>query len=170
LARRQSVPSRRRRHPPRSTGALSYDPPFLLRRPTAPRASLDHLKPRHLRHNRMFSHTTMSSRFIPQRKAAVAGGLPRLNSPAPCTVVSPEWRSGEGDRQNRLCTLSRRWLTRYSAKPSGYDFRWDMGGSQVLLIRRRMRPPCALVRPCISAAILSHSTILPMDTSAWGCG
>src|SRR5262249_42275356 len=65
LAHRQSVPSRRRRHQPRSTGALSYDPPFLLRRPPAPRASLDHLKPRHLRHSRMFSHTTMSSRLHP---------------------------------------------------------------------------------------------------------
>src|SRR5262245_60302076 len=61
LARRQSIPPRRRRYLPPPIVALAHDPALLFQRPTTPGTSLDHLKSRHLRHSRMISHTPMSS-------------------------------------------------------------------------------------------------------------
>ena len=70
LARKQSVSSCRCRDLPRTALTLRNDPAILLRRPAAPRARQDHFQPRHLRHSRMISHTTMSSPSLHQRKAA----------------------------------------------------------------------------------------------------
>src|SRR5215813_167863 len=76
LARRQSIPPRRRRYLPPPIVALAHDPALLFQRPTTPGTSLDHLKSRHLRHSRMISHTPMSSPPHPSHKAVLSAGIP----------------------------------------------------------------------------------------------
>src|SRR5262249_54001280 len=75
LARRQSIPPRRRRYLPPPIVALAHDPALLFQRPTTPGTSLDHLKSRHLRHSRMISHTPMSSPPHPSHKAVLSAGI-----------------------------------------------------------------------------------------------
>src|SRR5262249_61522491 len=75
LARRRSIPPPRRRYLPPPIVALAPDPAFLSQRPTTPGTSLDHLKPRHLRHSRMISHTPMSSPPHPSHKAVLSAGI-----------------------------------------------------------------------------------------------
>src|SRR5471032_2778619 len=61
LTGRQSIPPRRRRNLSSAIVALRHAPLLLYQRPTAPGTRRDHFEPRHLRHRRMVSHTTMSS-------------------------------------------------------------------------------------------------------------
>src|SRR5262249_11433027 len=78
LARRQSIPPRRRRYLPPPIVALAHDPALLFQRPTTPGTSLDHLKSRHLRHSRMISHPPMSSPPHPSHKAVLSAGIRKL--------------------------------------------------------------------------------------------
>ena len=61
LRRRQAIPPRRRRNPPRPAEAFRDDPRLLLFRPAPARAARDHLEPGNLWHRRMTKHTPMSS-------------------------------------------------------------------------------------------------------------
>ena len=61
LARRQTIPPRRRRHKPRRTVARRHDPLLLFQCPTAPGTRRDYVEPRDLRNRRMVRHTPMSS-------------------------------------------------------------------------------------------------------------